>query len=199
MSADILRRTVNKGVALALLLRLRSGTKRTGHRVQTMHAAIAAYVQLEQRRAFMKPIAGFERSSLLAALVLAGAVGIAGTAFAQYPQDQSKPTVTPPPAKAVTPPLANDPAGSKDNLAATKENTKSLMSEKPIIPSKAEMADAAFKKLDPSGKGFVSKEDTKDLNGFDSAFQLADANHDGKLDATEFKKAWASYTGRKSG
>ena len=123
----------------------------------------------------MKPMAGCERSSLVTTLVLAGAIGIAGPAFAQNPQGQ---------------------AGTNDKFAAS---TKELMSEKPIIPSKAEMPDAAFKKLDAAGKGFVSKQDTRDLNGFDNSFQFADENHDGKLDASEFRKAWANYTGRKSG
>ena len=152
----------------------------------------------------MKPIAGLGRKSLVTALVLAGSVSLAGAAFAQYPQDQSKPTVTPPPATSVTPPLANDPAGAKadrpaSSKSASEPSTKELMAAKPMIPSKAELPDAAFKKLDATGKGYVTAEDTKDLVGFDKAFQLADANHDGKLDAAEFKKAWASYTGRSSG
>jgi hypothetical protein len=151
----------------------------------------------------MKSVARLERTSLVTALVLAGAVSFAGTTFAQYPQDQSKPTVTPPPSTAVTPPLANDPAGTKADKSASKDapgsSTNELMSAKPMIPSKAEMPDAAFKKLDAGGKGYVTVQDTKELNGFDKSFQVADANHDGKLDTTEFKKAWASYTGRKSG
>jgi len=148
----------------------------------------------------MKPVARLERSSLVTALVLAGSVSLAGAAFAQYPQDQSKPTITPPPATAVTPPLANDPAGAKPaSKGASEPSTKELMSAKAIIPSKAELPDAAFKKLDAGGKGYVTAEDTKELTGFEKSFQVADANHDGKLDAAEFKKAWASYTGRKSG
>ena len=151
----------------------------------------------------MKPVPRLERSSLVTALVLAGSVSLAGAAFAQYPQDQSKPTVTPPPSTAVTPPLANDPAGAKSEKPASKDasqpSTKELMAAKPIIPSKAEMSDAAFKKLDAGNKGYVTAQDAKELTGFDKSFQVADANHDGKLDAAEFKKAWASYTGRKSG
>ena len=151
----------------------------------------------------MKPVARFERSSLVTALVLAGSVSLAGAALAQYPQDQSKPTLTPPPSTAVTPSLANDPAGAKAAKPAGKDasepSTKELMSAKAIIPSKAELPDAAFKKLDAGGKGYVTAQDTKELTGFDKSFQIADANHDGKLDAAEFKKAWASYTGRKSG
>lgn len=66
---------------------------------------------------------------------------------------------------------------------------------KPITPSKAEMADSAFKKLDATRKGYVTMEDTKGLDGFDQAFRDADADHSGKLDFGQFKKAWAQYSG----
>ena len=152
----------------------------------------------------MKRVALFERKSLAAALVLAGAVGFAGAVSAQYSQDQAKPAATPDPQQQAKPAATPDPQPqAKPSVAPPQANaanttTETAMSEKPIIPSKAEMADAAFKKLDAAGRGYVTKEDTKGLTGFDSAFELADANHDGKLDVTEFKKAWASYTGRKS-
>jgi Ca2+-binding EF-hand superfamily protein len=74
-----------------------------------------------------------------------------------------------------------------------------MLSDKPIIPSKAELPDAAFKKLDAGGKGYVAREDVKGLSGFDKSFQLADANNDGRLNRAEFDKAWANYTGRKEG
>ena len=76
---------------------------------------------------------------------------------------------------------------------------REAMSDTPIIPSKAELPDAAFKKLDAGGKGYVSKEDIRGMSGFDKSFQLADANKDGKLNAAEFRKAWADYTGRANG
>jgi hypothetical protein len=38
-------------------------------------------------------------------------------------------------------------------------------------------------------------EDTKGLDGFDQAFREADADHTGKLDFGQFKKAWAQYSG----
>ena len=37
------------------------------------------------------------------------------------------------------------------------------------------------------------------MSGFEKSFQLADANKDGKLNAAEFRKAWADYTGRANG
>jgi EF hand domain-containing protein len=68
-------------------------------------------------------------------------------------------------------------------------------SSRPVPPNKAELADSAFKKLDAGGKGYVTLDDVKDLPNFDKAFEVADANHDGKLTPAEFKKAWAIYVG----
>jgi len=64
-----------------------------------------------------------------------------------------------------------------------------------VPPSKTETPDSAFKKMDPNAKGYVSKEDTAQLQGFDTAFQRADANKDGKLSQSEFNQAWAIYSG----
>ena len=64
-----------------------------------------------------------------------------------------------------------------------------------IPPGRAETPDSAFRKLDAANKGYVSKDDAKQLSGFDAAFQQADANNDGKLTQDEFKKAWSTYSG----
>jgi hypothetical protein len=65
----------------------------------------------------------------------------------------------------------------------------------PIAPSKAEIADSAFKKLDVSGKGYVNHEDVRGLDGFAHAFELADPQRTGKLSLAQFRKAWEAYTG----
>ena len=157
---------------------------------------------------FMAP----QRKLSHAALLIAATLGFAGAGIAQYPQDPSRVTISLPPPSAVTPPLASDPIGARVDKTATTEAGKSAtgsqsshpiareaMSGTPIIPNKAELPDAAFKKLDAGGKGYVSKEDIKGLSGFEKSFQLADANRDGRLDAAEFRKAWADYTGRANG
>jgi hypothetical protein len=64
-----------------------------------------------------------------------------------------------------------------------------------MAPSKTESPTSAFKKLDPAAKGYVSKDDVAQLPGFDTAFQRADADKDGKLSPTEFNQAWAIYSG----
>jgi hypothetical protein len=158
----------------------------------------------------MKPSRSFEKT--LSAALIAGSLAFAAASLAQYPQDPSRLTIALPPPSTITPPLANDPIGARIDRTAGTDATKparadssqqplvkEAMSDKPIIPSKAELPDAAFKKLDAGGKGYVSKEDVKDVAGFDKSFELADTDRDGKLDAAEFRKAWADYTGRKSG
>jgi hypothetical protein len=64
---------------------------------------------------------------------------------------------------------------------------------KPIPPSRSELADSAFKKLNGVQKGYVTRDDTKELEGFDAVFQQNDGNHDGKLTPDEFKRAWSTY------
>ena len=65
---------------------------------------------------------------------------------------------------------------------------------KPIPPSRSELPDSAFKKLDGARKGYVTRDDTKELEGFDAVFQQNDGNHDGKLMPDEFKRAWNTYS-----
>jgi hypothetical protein len=67
------------------------------------------------------------------------------------------------------------------------------MSAKPVIPSRSETSDAAFRKLDANQRGYITPEDTQDLNGFD--FNAADTNHDGRLSPEEFQRAWATFSG----
>ena len=104
---------------------------------------------------------------LVTALLMCGAVGFAGAGLAQGQSDTSQ-----------------------GNTPSARTATKA------IAPSRAETPDAAFKKLDVAGKGYVTQEDTKVLAGFDQAFQANDANHDGKLTADEFNKAWSMYSGK---
>ncbi|MBL8484223.1 MAG: EF-hand domain-containing protein [Rhodocyclaceae bacterium] len=65
-----------------------------------------------------------------------------------------------------------------------------------IAPGKSETADSAFLKLDIKSKGYVTKDDTKVLEGFDKSFTKHDDKRDGKLSLAEFRKAWSMYTGQ---
>jgi hypothetical protein len=115
---------------------------------------------------------------LLAALLAAAGLTVAGAALA----------------------AGNSYGGTTTQPAQSTSETSKMApatDTKGAAPSKAESPDMAFKKLDMGGKGYVSKEDTHALSGFDKAFQDNDANHDGKLTQAEFNKAWTEYTGNK--
>ena len=64
-----------------------------------------------------------------------------------------------------------------------------------VVPSKVENADSAFAKLDVGKKGYLTREDTKVLSGFDKPFKANDKENDGKLGPSEFIPAWEDYTG----
>ena len=50
-----------------------------------------------------------------------------------------------------------------------------------------------FHKLDTNRDGYLSQSELKQFRGYAAAFDQADENHDGKLDADEFIKAEAIY------
>ncbi len=50
-----------------------------------------------------------------------------------------------------------------------------------------------FGKLDTNRDGFLSRDETRKIGGFDKAFKEADDNRDGRLDAAEFTKAQAVH------
>src|SRR5204862_7458880 len=134
---------------------------------------------------------------LIAALLMSGAVGIAGQGLAQSTSgDQSgASTAQRPPAAANTGSSSSGANSVPSGQSTSPSGAGSMTTTKGIAPSKSEMSDSAFKKLDASNKGYVTKDDAKSLSGFDSSFQAADSDHDGKLTVDEFKKAWTSFTG----
>jgi hypothetical protein len=114
----------------------------------------------------MKQSSILQRKPMLLALALAGAVGVAGAAFAQQPSTSpGSPSSATPPSGATSPGMAK--------------------------AMKSDSADAAWQKL--GSKGYVAKDDVKDLQGF--SFDTADANSDGRLSQDEFRKAWSTYAG----
>lgn len=64
---------------------------------------------------------------------------------------------------------------------------------KPVLPSELKDADAVFNELDVSGRGYVTRRETKELIGFGEAFRAVDAKGTGKLTRAQFRKAWALY------
>lgn len=113
----------------------------------------------------------YERSALAA--TVAGCLAMAGLAFAQSQY--------------------TTPAQSQTPNASTPKQMPAM------TPNKSETASSAFEKLDAAHAGYVTREQTAKLDGFEEAFTQADKKKDGKLDRDEFKAAWAIYTGRPQG
>ena len=110
--------------------------------------------------------------ALTAAVAVIAALNLNG-AHGQMPSDQipsaDKPTASPLP--ATTPPEII----------------------KPVPPSELNNADAVFNELDFGRRGYVTRQDTKDLIGFDEAFRAVDTKGSGKLTRAQFRKAWSLY------
>jgi len=56
-----------------------------------------------------------------------------------------------------------------------------------------------FGKLDANRDGFLSRDETRGIRGFDKAFGEADDNRDGRLDAAEFVKAQSVHERMRAG
>jgi len=138
----------------------------------------------------MRPIAQ-SRGTLATALIASCTLGIAGVAFAADTLPAT-PDTTPP-----TPKMKGDihaPSGTR-LPAAPQAVTSPGLNTPTITPSRAELPDSAFRKLDASNKGYITHGDVQSLPDFDQAFQANDRDHDGRLDATEFGNAWSQYSG----
>lgn len=72
--------------------------------------------------------------------------------------------------------------------------TGGLPAMRGVTPSRAELPDSAFVKLDANQRGYLTREDTLPLAGFEEAFRLGDRNGDGRLDSSEFHEAWTRYS-----
>jgi hypothetical protein len=125
-------------------------------------------------------------------LTLAVAVLAASTAFAQGTSPTS-PAAQPSATGTTTQP----PSTSTPSAPPATSMDKGTSGATAITPSKTEMSSSAFGKLDAGKRGYVTKAETAQLQGFDSAFQQADTNNDGKLSKDEFDRAWAIYSGQK--
>ena len=133
------------------------------------------------------------------AVAVAGFLGATGAMAQTYPASPSTAapsTQTSPDVKApVGAPSKTDPAKEATTpmggASATGSMSKSNQ-DKMAMPARTETADAAWTKLDASHRGYLTAEDVSQLKDFN--FQAADKNHDGKIDATEFKSGWASYS-----
>lgn len=85
-----------------------------------------------------------------------------------------------------------------DDAAAQRERQVVTGNADSSVPDKSDSAETAFKKLDRSGKGYVTLEDVAVLPGFATAFTNADSSHLGRLNLIGFTRAWTAYVGGKS-
>jgi hypothetical protein len=98
-------------------------------------------------------------------------------------------------------PAATRPSASKglDATSSSGGGTAAITGGVPgmggITPNRAELPDSAFTKLDVGNRGYVTLDDVRQLDGFESAFRQSDQNGDGRLNASEFNAAWGMYTG----
>lgn len=78
--------------------------------------------------------------------------------------------------------------------AADDSNAQSVRADaNSSMPSKTDSAETAFKKLDRSGKGYVTWDDIAGLPDFATAFANADSTHLGRLNLIGFTQAWSAY------
>jgi hypothetical protein len=128
----------------------------------------------------MKYTGTLQKHSLLTAALFASGLGITGIGIAaDYPATTNAPS-----------PTATKPATDTTTSSTTPQAGAA------IAPSKSEMPDSAFKKLDSGGKGYVTMEDAKAIPDFAKIFPQYDANHDGRLTMAEFKSAWLAFAGK---
>jgi hypothetical protein len=53
----------------------------------------------------------------------------------------------------------------------------------------------AYGTLNRGNAGYLTRDDLRQLEGFETSFQQADQNGDGRLNPAEFNTAWSMYTG----
>lgn len=64
---------------------------------------------------------------------------------------------------------------------------------KPVPPKSLESAESVFRELDINKRGYVTRDETKDLLGFEDAFRAVDKRNSGRLTLEQFRKAWSIY------
>jgi len=115
----------------------------------------------------------------LLALALCAMAGAIMAQSPSYPNGSAGTGTTAPSATGTPMTTPSTPMTSSGANAASRQ-----------LPSRTDSADNAYKTLDSSNRGYLSKNDVQGISGF--SFEAADTNHDGKLTRDEFNRAWAS-------
>jgi hypothetical protein len=129
----------------------------------------------------------------------APATGATMSPGATAPQSRSTPTTAPPSGRGLergaTTSNAASPARSDALSGAEGSSLSGVPALGGVTPNRAELPASAFGKLDAGNRGYVTLDDVRQLQGFESAFRQADQNGDGRLNLSEFNTAWGLYTG----
>jgi len=91
---------------------------------------------------------------------------------------------------AATVASAQTPLTLPNNSAGTALDTPPVLPATPeALPPRSDPAPQAFQTIDARRRGYVTREDLEQLKDRD-AFDAADLNRDGRLDASEFQRFW---------
>src|SRR6266576_6134589 len=145
-----IRRNLGDGLRC---LTARTGCRRADRVVHRRHQPLRRCnacnpIVLQKESISMKSITSLRRKPLLAALVLAGAVGFGGISLAQTQSPQGaapNAAATPPASTSATNPADTSKMGTS---SPDKSATSPAMDSKAIPPGRAETPDSAFRKLD---------------------------------------------------
>jgi len=118
-----------------------------------------------------------------------------GTTPPPSPSGATSPLSAPSPLGATSPSGNPSPLGTSSDVM-TSPNGLGISNPSTVgtTPNKSELTSSAFDMLDTGKRGFVTREDVAKLPGFDTAFQQADENNDGRLSQDEFDRAWMTYS-----
>jgi hypothetical protein len=121
------------------------------------------------------------------------------------PAQQTPPGTAAAPVQPLTnsalPPLSGQVPGPPTSTGTGQPMTgaaagQPLTSAQPITamrtPARSDDAQTAFRALDPTNRGFVTRADTDKISGF-LGFDNADADRDGRLTPEEFQNAWKFF------
>jgi hypothetical protein len=117
-----------------------------------------------------------------------------GPTAQQNPQGQAPMRTSPSTSQANQP--MNDPQGQAPmRTSPSTSQANQPMNGKNSLPTRSDSAANAFRMLDPSNRGYITRADADRIPGF-QGFDSADADRDGHLTPQEFANAWKSYSGK---
>ena len=128
----------------------------------------------------------------IAMFALAGAATAQTSPSTTTPMDKSPSTTATQPSTTATQPATGVNPGSQgtSGMSQGSQGTTGMSgSTSARMPARTDSAESAYKSLDSSNRGYLSKSDVQSLSGFN--FDQADANHDGRVTRDEFAKAWS--------